>query len=278
MHRRKPGFREEERDFRVTQVIPLPDILTHPAFWIAGCLAMTLFGLSKGGFSGLSVLGLPIFALALPPMQAAAIMLPVLIVQDMVSLYAYRGAFDRQALKVLLAGALLGTGLATLLATSVPQAAITLIVGLISLWFSLNFWVRRLAGSREPSPSRKSNAHGVFWGTVCGITSFISHAGAPPAQAHLMPLRLPPPVFAGTLTWLFAAINLTKLAPYLWLGQFTGENLIAAAVLMPVAAGATLVGVWLVRRIAPATFYPIVHGLLLVVGLKLGADGLRALL
>lgn len=239
---------------------------------------MTLFGLSKGGFSGLSVLGLPIFALALPPMQAAAIMLPVLIVQDMVSLYAYRGAYDGRALRILLIGAVLGTGLATLLATSVPQAAITLIVGLISLWFSLNFWIRRLMGSGDPPPTRKSNAHGLFWGMVCGITSFISHAGAPPAQAHLMPLRLAPPIFAGTLTWLFAAINLTKLVPYIWLGQFTAENLTAAVALMPIAAGSTLAGVWLVRRLNPATFYPVVYGLLLLVGLKLGNDGLCALL
>ena len=239
---------------------------------------MALFGLSKGGFSGLSVLGLPIFALALPPLQAAAIMLPVLIVQDMVSLWAYRGAFDRRALIVLLIGSALGTVLATAVVTTVPQAAITLLVGVIALWFSLLFWVRRLRGQAEAPATRKSDVHGVFWGTICGITSFIAHAGAPPAQAHLMPLRLPPPVFAGTLSWLFAAINLIKLPPYLWLGQFTPDNLIASAVLMPVAAAATLVGVALVKRIRPAVFYPMIYGLLLVVGLKLSFDAVRALL
>ena len=239
---------------------------------------MALFGLSKGGFSGLSVLGLPIFALALPPMQAAAIMLPVLVVQDIVSLWAYRGDYDRQALKVLLVGAVIGTGIATLLATLVPQAAITLIVGLIALWFSALFWLRRLRGVTEASAMRKSNAHGVFWGTICGITSFIAHAGAPPAQAHLIPLRLSPPQFAGTLSYLFAAINLIKLGPYLWLGQFSKDNLIASVVMMPVAAGATMLGVMLVRRIRPALFYPLIYGLLLLVGLKLTVDALRALL
>ena len=238
---------------------------------------MALFGLSKGGFSGLSVLGLPIFALALPPMQAAAIMLPVLIVQDVVSLWAYRGDFDRQSLKLLLTGAVFGTGIATVLATLVPQAAITLVVGLIALWFAALYWLRRLRQIREAPPTRRSNFHGVFWGTVCGITSFISHAGAPPAQAHLIPLRLSPPQFAGTLSYLFAAINLIKLGPYLWLGQFSKDNLIASAVLMPVAAGATMLGIVLVRRIRPALFYPMIYGLLLLVGLKLTADALRAL-
>jgi uncharacterized protein len=238
---------------------------------------MALFGLSKGGFSGLSVLGLPIFALALPPIQAAAIMLPVLVVQDMVSLWAYRGDYDRQALKVLLAGAVIGTGIATVLATLVPQAAITLIVGLIALWFAALFWLRKLRGVKEAPAMRKSSAHGIFWGTVCGITSFISHAGAPPAQAHLIPLRLSPPQFAGTLSWLFAAINLMKLGPYLWLGQFSKDNLIASVALMPVAAGATVLGVVLVRRIKPVLFYPLIYGLLLLVGIKLTVDALRAL-
>lgn len=256
----------------------LPDLLTHVDFWIAGSLAMTLFGLSKGGFSGLSVLGLPIFALALPPMQAAAIMLPVLIVQDMVGLWAYRGDFDRRALKLLLTGAVIGTGLATLLATLVPQGAITLVVGLIALWFAGLYWLRRMCGTKEAVALRRSDANGIFWGTICGITSFVSHAGAPPAQAHLMPLRLSPPQFAGTLTWLFAAINLLKLGPYLWLGQFTRENLIGSAALVPVAATATMAGVLLVRRIRPTVFYPVIYGLLFLVGIKLASDALRLLI
>jgi uncharacterized protein len=262
----------------LTESQTLPAILSHPDFWIAGSLAMALFGLSKGGFSGLSVLGLPIFALALPPMQAAAIMLPVLVMQDIVSLWAYRGEFDRQALKLLLAGAVIGTAIATVLVTLVPQAAITLLVGVIALWFAALYWFRRLRGVREAPAIRHSNAHGVFWGTICGITSFIAHAGAPPAQAHLIPLRLSPPQFAGTLSYLFAGINLIKLGPYLWLGQFTKDNMIASMALMPVAAGATILGIMLVRRIKPVLFYPLIYGLLLLVGLKLTTDALRALL
>lgn len=236
---------------------------------------MSLFGLSKGGFSGLSVLGLPIFALALPPMQAAAIMLPVLVVQDLVSISAYRGAFDRRALIVLGIGALIGTVLATALASALPAPAIMALIGLVALWFSGRYWIGRLRREAPQPPQRRSDAQGLFWGAICGITSFIAHSGAVPAQAHLMPLKLPPPVFAGTLSWLFAAINLIKIGPYLWLGQFSAENLMASAALVPVAALATWAGVLLVRHIRPALFYPLIYGLLLLVGLKLLHDGLR---
>jgi len=54
---------------------------------------------------------------------------------------------------------------------------------------------------------------GLFWGTLSGFTSFISHAGAPPYQVYVLPQQLPKTVFAGTATLVFAAINLAKVLP-----------------------------------------------------------------
>jgi uncharacterized protein len=238
---------------------------------------MTLFGLSKGGFSGLSALGLPVFALALPPMQAAAIMLPVLMVQDMVSLWAFRRDFDRKSLVVLLIGAIAGTLLAALTAAYVPSSAIILLVGLIAFIFGGQWWVQRLRRRPEQAGYRPSDTSGLFWGLMCGISSFIAHVGGPAVQVYLMPQRLKPAIFAGTLTWLFAALNIVKVFPYIWLGQFTPASLWASVALMPVAAVATLIGIWLVKRISTARFYPIIYGLLTVIGIKLIWDGLRGL-
>lgn len=184
---------------------------TEPAFWVAGTLAMILFGLSKGGFAGLAALGLPIFALVMPPMQAAAIMLPVLMAQDVVSLWAYRRDFDRRSFALLLAGAVIGTGIATWMVSRVPAAAVTLMVGVIALGFGGQWWLRRLMGQAEASPRRPSDAAGLVWGGLCGITSFIAHVGGPAAQVYLMPQKLKPATFAGTLTWLFAMLNIVKV-------------------------------------------------------------------
>jgi uncharacterized membrane protein YfcA len=256
----------------------LDGFAADPAFWLAGSLAMALFGLSKGGFAGLAALGLPIFALAVPPMQAAAIMLPVLMAQDAVSLWAYRKDFDRRSFAVLLAGAVAGTIIATWMVSRVPVAAVTLMVGLIALGFGGQWWVRRLMGQAETAPRRPSTPHGLFWGGLCGITSFIAHVGGPAAQVHLMPQKLKPATFAGTLTWLFAMLNIVKVFPYVWLGQFTPATLKASALLMPIAALATFAGVWLVRRMPPQRFYPVIYALLVMVGIKLCHDGIRALI
>ena len=65
-------------------------MVTQPSFYLAAVPAVILLGLSKGGFAGLGVLGMPLMALTIPPVQAAAITLPILIVQDAVSVWAYR--------------------------------------------------------------------------------------------------------------------------------------------------------------------------------------------
>ena len=46
-------------------------MITHAGFYLAAIPAVTLMGLSKGGFAGIGMLGLPLMALAIPPVQAA---------------------------------------------------------------------------------------------------------------------------------------------------------------------------------------------------------------
>lgn len=255
----------------------MPDLLLSPAFWICGSIAVAAFGLSKGGFVGLAVLGLPVFALALPPLTAAAIMLPVLMAQDLVTIWAFRRNIDRRSFVVLLIGCLIGTAIGAATATSISDAGLKLIVGIVALVFALNWWARRLIGQAEKPAYRAPDAVGVFWGAWCGLTSFIAHAGAPPAQVYLMPLRLSPAVFAGTMAWLFFVVNIVKLWPYLQLGFITRDTLIGSAALLPMAVAGNMLGIWLVRRIAVARFYPMIYAMLLLVGLKLTWDGVAGL-
>jgi uncharacterized membrane protein YfcA len=46
--------------------------------------------------------------LSIPPVQAAAIFLPILVVMDLAGLYAWRGIYDRRTLVIMLPGALIG--------------------------------------------------------------------------------------------------------------------------------------------------------------------------
>jgi uncharacterized protein len=164
------------------------------------------------------MLGLPLMALAIPPVQAAAIILPILLVQDVFGVWVYRRNWDAPNLAVLVPGALIGILLGYLLAARVSNAAVSLAVGLISVLFAL----RRLAageGAQQLPANRPSRVAGVVCGALSGFTSMIAHAGTPPFQIYVLPQRLQRDVFVGTSVIFFAAVNWAKVPPYLALGQ-----------------------------------------------------------
>ena len=244
-------------------------------FYLAAVVAVILFGLSKGGFSGLSTLGMPLMSLVISPVRAAAIVLPILIVQDWLSVWAFRRDFSPRNLIILIPSALVGVGLGWLLAARVSDDVVRLALGIISVGFVLYMLIRDRLG-RAPV-ERPGVPSGVVWGSVAGFTSFISHAGAPPFQVYVMPQYLKPRVFAGTATMFFAAVNLIKVPPYFLLGQFSRDNLLVSAGLIPVAVVSTFAGVWLVRRVSVDKFYAIILALTFLVGVKLTYDAVLAL-
>ncbi len=258
--------------FATSQPIFMTELLSNPAFYMAAIPAVLLVGLSKGGFGGaMALLGVPLMTLAVPPVQAAAILLPILIVMDMVSLWAWRGFYDRRTLAILLPGAVIGIAIGWATATVVTEGHVRILVGLVALAFFLR-WLFEKLGGRERT-ARHSVPRGLFWGATAGFTSFVAHAGGPPYQVYALPLRQDPKIYTGTSVVFFAVVNLVKLVPYFALGQFDRTNLMASAMLVPVAMLATLLGVWGVKRMRPELFYPFMYVMVLIVSLKLIHDG-----
>lgn len=239
-------------------------------FWALAIPAVILLGLAKGGFAGMGALSLPMLALVTDPVRAAAIMLPLLIAQDVVSVWAFRRSVDWFVLAWMLPGAAAGIVLGYVYAASVSPDAVMAAVGAISIVFG----AYRLWAERHSLPQAR---HSPGWvGTVAGVasgfTSQIAHAGGPPFQLWVLPRGLARDVLVGTTAIFFAAVNWIKVPAYLALGQFTRDNMLLAAALMPVAILSTLSGVWLVRRISPERFYTAIYWLMIVVGAKLVWD------
>ena len=235
-------------------------------FWVLALAASCFVGLSKGGLPAVGMLGVPVLSLVISPVTAAGLLLPVYVVSDMFGLWAYRRAVDRRVLAIMIPATTLGIALGWATAAMVPERAVTGLVGLIGAAFALNIILR----GTPQGPARAARvAPGLFWGALTGFTSFVSHAGAPPYQVYVLPLKLEKMVFAGTSTVLFAYVNAAKLAPYWALGQLSAANLKVAAVLMVPASIAVLAGVQLVRIIPTALFFRFVTWALLAVSLKL---------
>jgi uncharacterized membrane protein YfcA len=248
-------------------------MIHDPWFYVAAVPAMIILGISKGGFGTIGILHIPILAMVISPVQAAGIALPILIVSDIIAVFAYRRKYDWDVLKIMLPGALFGIAIGWATAAWVTEHEIRIIVGLVSIFFAVNYWLRH---KRSPVAARPNVPKGIFWGTVTGFVSFVSHSGGTPYQMYTAPLRLEPIVFAGTSVIFFAVTNAVKVVPYFFLGQFDRQNLITAAIIGPIALPAVFLGVWLVRRIDPRTFYDVIYALIFAVGLFLvwqGASG-----
>ncbi|MDY8109410.1 sulfite exporter TauE/SafE family protein [Fulvimarina sp. 2208YS6-2-32] len=246
-------------------------MIMDPWFYVAAVPAVFLVGMSKGGFGGtLALLGVPLMALAISPVAAAGILLPIMIVMDAIALLAWRGTVSRAVLLQMLPASMVGIALGYATSAVFPPDAIRVVIGLLSLWFVANWWFR-LRGAETEAPQHRGRA--AFWGACAGYGSFVAHAGGPPFQVYVAPLRLPPAHYAGTAVVFFAATNAVKLVPYYLLGQFSDENLATSLMLLPLAPVATLFGVWIARRLKPELFYRIVYAFLVPVGIKLVHDG-----
>ena len=240
---------------------------------------MILLGLAKGGFSGIGVIAVPMIALAVSPVLAASITLPILIVQDVVSVWSFRKTWDRNVLAVMLPSAAGGIAVGYALAAFVKPGAVELAVGAISIVFAvMRLWAERGSASARPAKPEKLPWRGVLAGVTAGFTSQIAHAGGPPFQIYVMPKNLPRDVFIGTSAIFFAVVNWMKVPAYWALGQFTREAMMTALVLLPLAIASTWGGVWLVRRVPAGNFYRIFYVLLIAVGGKLAWDGATSLL
>jgi uncharacterized protein len=247
----------------------LAPIISDPAFYAVAIPAVVFLGLAKGGFSGVATGATPLLALYLPPLEAAALLLPIVLCQDAISVHAYWREWSSWNLKILLPAAVFGLVLGYLFAAHVSDDTIRILIGLTALIFVANTWL----GRARPKPAQRGIAAGLFWGTIAGFLSFASQGGGPPFQVFTLPQRLSKMTFVSTTTIFFAVLNIIKIVPYAMLAQFTVKNVSTSVVLLPLAVFANLVGIWLIKVVPTAQFFRITYVLLFVLGSVLFCQG-----
>ncbi len=247
-------------------------VITDPYFYLVSVPAVLLLGISKSGFgAGFGSLAVPLMALTVTVPQAAAILMPVLLLMDLLGITALRKEVDRALLKFLLPFGLLGTLIGALL---FKLLAANIVAGIVGV-FTLLFLAQRLLFPPRADSAPPPRWLGGVLTTASGFTSFVAHAGGPPIAAYVLPLKLSPVVFAATLSWFFFFINLSKWLPYAWLGLLDWRNLATSIVLLPLAPVGVWIGVRMARRIDPVLFYRLIYLGLFLTGTKLIWDALR---
>jgi len=249
-------------------------LITDPLFYAIAIPVVLLTGVSKTGIPGLfGGMAVPLLSLVIPPLQAAALMLPVLCFIDLFGLRAFRGIYDRRNMPILLTGLAIGVVLGMIVFTLVPRDLMRILIGTIAVAFALN---NIFGWARNRSPTTASWPRGVFWSSLSGLTSFVAHAGSPPIMAYLLPQRLDRKIYVGTTVWFFFASNYAKLIPYAYLGQLDLTNLATAAVLLPFVPMGVKLGVFVQGKLDEKVFYQLSYWALLAIGLKLLYDGTSA--
>ncbi|MGI9401755.1 MAG: sulfite exporter TauE/SafE family protein [Rhizobiaceae bacterium] len=223
-------------------------------------------GLSKGGLPAVGMLAVPILAFRIDPLTAAALLLPIYIVSDLFGVWLYRRHFDARNLKILIPAGLLGVLVGYLAAPYVSTDGMSIAVGTIGIFHCIRHW---FFTPKTVSPKPARVIPGLFWGTLSGLTSFISHAGAPPYQIYVLPQMLPKLVFAGTTQFVFSAVNLAKLPPYLALGQFPEMDTKAISLLILTAIFGAWCGARLTRIIPDGLFFSAVRLALFALSISL---------
>ena len=249
-------------------------MITDPLFYFFAVPAILIFGIAKGGFgNAIGVVAVPLMALAVSPLQAAAILLPILCVMDVFAIRKFWRQWDVTNIVIMLPAGCVGVLVGSLTFSYLNEGHVRLLIGLLALIFALNFWLKS-PGSIQKEPDY---IKGSFWSVIGGFTSFGIHSGGPPVNIYLLPQKLHPKVFMGTCAMFFWITNYVKLIPYFILGQLDSQNLQTSLVLLPLAPIGVGFGYYLHTRVSPKKFYNIFNFFLIITGCKLTYDGIMLL-
>ena len=247
-------------------------LITDPYFYAVTIPAVLLLGVSKSGFgAGFGSLAVPMMALAVTVPEAAAILMPVLLLMDVMGMAAFRKDFELKLLKFLIPFGVLGIGVGAALFKVLNAHTVAGVVGALTLLFLAQ---RLLFPPKADSPP-PPRWLGALLTTTSGFTSFIAHAGGPPISAYVIPLRLSPVQYTATLAFFFFVVNLSKWIPYAWLGLLDMRNMATSLVLLPLTPIGVWIGVRMARRISPVVFYRFLYAGMFLTGVKLLWDGFR---
>ncbi|MEX8520705.1 MAG: sulfite exporter TauE/SafE family protein [Leptothrix sp. (in: b-proteobacteria)] len=247
-------------------------MIVDPWFYAAALPAALLVGISKSGFaSGIGALATPMLAMSVSVPQAAALVLPLLCLADVIGLVTLRRHAEWAVLRQLLPAGLVGIVIGWLSFGLLPAHVVGGITGAVTLAFLA--WQLKFPAKADAAPPGPAACAGLA--LTSGYTSFVAHSGGPPIVMALLPRRMAPLAYAGTSAVFFAGINAAKWLPYGLLGLIDLSNLATSAALMPVAATGVLLGIWATKYVSPRWFYRLVQWGMFLTGVKLLWDGLR---
>ncbi len=211
-----------------------------------------IIGLAKGGIGGvLGVLVVPLLAVVMPVTHAISLALPLLMIGDWFSIWAFWKQWDTHYIKLLLPLAVVGVIVGTILLKLLPDATLRPILGV----FTLVFIVYRLLDYRIRALDYHPHEwHGHLAGVVTGLGSALANNGTPPFTAFMLLQEINPTAFVATGALFFTVLNLVKLPGLVIAGLFNLNDFLRVLWVIPLIPLGVWISRWLVVRMNRVAF------------------------
>jgi len=240
----------------------------EPWQWILLALAAVLFGFSKTGIPGISILSVGILANLMPAKVATGVVLPMLIFADVFAFFVYRKNLDWRRVGRLLPWAVLGVAAGWWLLGRINDVQTARVVGVILVaMLALTFWRRRR--NADEAAAHAPAWFGPVMGLLAGLTTMIANAAGPVMTLYLLAMRLNKLEFLGTGAAFFLLINWIKVPFAMQLGIINASSLGLNLWLLPAVAAGALLGRPVVERVNQRLFENLALGFAVLAAVRL---------
>lgn len=243
-------------------------MFSDPQIYALALLGALCIGLSKAGFSGISLVAVVIFADIYGSKASVGLVLPLLIAADLMAYPAFMRYGSWRPVWRLLVPALVGLVLGYWLLGEISDSVARRVIGgCVLLMVALQlFWrwqperIDRLA---------KSTSFGIGAGVLGGFSTMMANAAGPVIQLYLLVRKVPKMELIGIGARFFLVINLIKLPLNARLALITTTSLTENIKLLPAVILGVFCGKWLLRIIPQGLFEWMIVVFALIAGLRM---------
>jgi uncharacterized protein len=236
-----------------------PDQLVHTMREIAIdnglLLAIAAFGIgiTKSGFSGVSLVHVLIFAHVFGARTSTGIVLPMLIAGDTMAMFMYGKHANWTYILRMMPPAIVGVVVGWLMMHRIDEAAYRPLIGGIILVLA-TMQILRMVRESWWTDVPHANWFAGGMGILVGITTMLANAAGPVFGLFLLAIGLPKQEFVATAAWFFLLLNLAKIPFSLNLGLIRGDTLVVNLLLLPLILAGLMAGRMIVHRIPQRAF------------------------
>lgn len=177
--------------------------------WVVLFVMALFVGMSKTGVQGLTILTIPLLAMAFGAKPSTGLMLPVLCLADLIGVGYYRRKAEWRYIVRLLPTTIAGFFLALWVDHLIPATEFKHLMGAcLALVLAVMLW-SQWRGKENVLAERWW--YSPLFGLLGGFTTMIGNAAAPVLAIYLLSVRMPKLAFVGTNAWFFLCVNFLKL-------------------------------------------------------------------